>query len=348
MSKWFAIDSNNESIALSTRVRLARNLKDFPFPNKLNSAKREQLINYIRQSFFGGNSYIAELYEYVNPKDLGPNQLLSLMEKNLVSPEFVTNPKGKGLILSKDGFSSILLCEEDHIRIQAIAPSLKEAFDIADKVDLVLGEELKMAYDERLGYLTQCPTNLGTAMRASIMLHLPALTETGVMGRISGNLSKLGITVRGTHGEGTKVQSCLYQISNQITLGLSETQAIENLSSIAEQVVGDELRARGELVRNPAFRDRIFRAVGILKYAHMMSSDEFLELISLVRLGLGESLLSGIEFIQLTQLSQKLMPASLTVDNKLEPHINRDVKRADIVREKFKNLMCICKYPEKD
>lgn len=338
MSGWFEITNENSGIALSVRVRLARNLKDYPFPQRMNRGEKTEVANRVKNALCGGNSYLSELLSFYTPEKFSETELISMAEQNLISPEFINDQGGKGLVLSKDRKTSIMINEEDHIRIQVISNSLKDAFDSADKIDIVLGETIEMAYDNRLGYLTQCPTNLGTAMRASIMLHLPGLTETGAMARISSNLTKLGITVRGSHGEGTKVQGDIYQISNQITLGLSESESIENLSGIANQIITDEMRARGEMLKSPDFIDKMYRTLGIIKYARAISSRELADSLSIIRVGLTAGILKGIETEELLKLYFDTMPASLIIGRSLSNLEKRDFERGDLVREKLKNL----------
>ncbi len=193
------------NVVISTRVRLARNLKNYPFPCKLSQQGREEVIEKVRDAVKNGNSVLADDFSYIKMSELDPRQSVSLVEKRLVSPEFVSDTAGRALLLSSDERLSIMLNEEDHIRLQVITPglSLEQAYDTADKLDTLLDERLDFAFDEKLGYLTQCPTNLGTGMRASVMLHLPALEKSNAISRIAGNLSKLGLTMRGAHGEGT-------------------------------------------------------------------------------------------------------------------------------------------------
>ena len=202
------------STVISTRVRLARNLKDYPFPLKLSEQGREKVIELVKKAITESNSAIANDFSFIKISELDPRQSVSLVEKRLVSPEFISETKGRALLLSKDESVSIMLNEEDHIRLQVIKKglSLEETYDEADRLDTLLDENLSFAFDEKLGYLTQCPTNLGTGMRASVMLHLPALEKSRAISRIAGNLSKLGLTIRGAHGEGTEPQGALYQL----------------------------------------------------------------------------------------------------------------------------------------
>ena len=181
-------------IIISTRVRLARNLKDYPFPCKLSIQGRNKVSELVRTAITQSNSALQNDFDYIKLGELSPTQSVSLVEKRLVSPEFISDTSGRALLLSKDNSLSIMINEEDHIRLQVIKKglALEEAFDTADKLDTLLDENLEFAFDEKLGYLTQCPTNLGTGMRASVMLHLPALERSRAISRIAGSLSKLG------------------------------------------------------------------------------------------------------------------------------------------------------------
>lgn len=221
----------SDNSVISTRVRLARNLKDFPFPCKLSPDGMEKVIEKVRSAVKNSNSSIASDFKFIKMSDLTEAQCVSLVERRIVSPEFISNTEGRALLVNSDESLSIMINEEDHIRIQAITKglALEQTYDLVDKLDTLLDESLDFAFSEKLGYLTQCPTNLGTGMRASVMLHLPALEKSRAIGRIAGNLSKLGLTIRGTHGEGTEPKGSLYQLSNQVTLGISEKAAIENL-----------------------------------------------------------------------------------------------------------------------
>ena len=268
-------------------------------------------------------------------KDLSRLQAVSLAERHLISPEFASKQDGSALVLSSDESVSIMLCEEDHIRLQVMKAglALEEAYDIADKLDSMLDKKLKYAFDERIGYLTQCPTNLGTAMRASVMLHLPALTRCGQMTRLANTVSKLGLTIRGANGEGSQPKGDIYQISNQITLGITEETAIANLKSIVLQLIAQERAAAAEIVKNPAEEDKIFRALGVLRNARLLSTDEFMELISVVRLGAARGLIDvGIE--KINELIVNMQPATISASNsEANNPAARDAYRAKAVRE---------------
>lgn len=325
---------SNESV-ISTRVRLARNLKSFPFPCRLNAQDKEKVIEKVKNAVENSNSPISKEFSFIKMSELTPQQGVSLVERRLVSPEFISESQGRALLLSKDESISIMINEEDHIRLQVIKKglSLEEAYDVADKLDTLLDENLEFAFDEKLGYLTQCPTNLGTGMRASVMLHLPALEKSKAVGRIAGNLSKLGLTIRGAHGEGTEPNGALYQLSNQVTLGISETAATENLKNITMQLVSQENQAQTRLCSSIDIQDAISRSLGLLNSALVISHDEALKLLSNVRLGIVSGQITGISAETVDKLMLAVEPATLTVNlnKQLSPH-ERDIERAKLIK----------------
>ncbi len=332
MNKWYIDKGDQGDIVLSTRIRLARNIDEYPFPSKLDIAGKNKVNSLVKSVLFENDS---KDFSFIEMKDLSRVQAVSLAERHLISPEFASKKDGSALVLSADESVSIMLCEEDHIRLQVMKAglALEEAFDIADKLDNMLSAKLNFAFDERIGYLTQCPTNLGTAMRASVMLHLPALTRCGQMSRLANTVSKLGLTIRGAYGEGTKPKGDIYQISNQITLGITEETAIANLKSIVIQLVAQERTAAAEIIKNPIEEDKIFRALGILKNARLLTTDEFMELASLVRLGATRGLFD-VPIEKLNELIVSMQPATVNAsnDNAGTPS-QRDALRAKAVRE---------------
>lgn len=332
MSKWYIEKGDQGDIVLSTRIRLARNLNEFPFPCRLDAEGRTKVNELVKSAVFENDS---KDFSYIEMKDLSRIQAVSLAERHLISPEFASKKDGSALILSEDESVSIMLCEEDHIRLQVMKAglALEEAYDTADKLDSMLDGRLDYAFDERIGYLTQCPTNLGTAMRASVMLHLPALTRCGQISRLANTVSKLGLTIRGAYGEGSRASGDIYQISNQVTLGITEETAIANLKSIVLQLVAQERAAAAEIIKNPAEEDKIFRALGVLKNARLLSTDEFMELISVVRLGAARGLIDT-ELEKINELIVSMQPATISAaDETVSGPAARDAARAKAVRE---------------
>lgn len=331
----------SSDVVISTRVRLARNLKDYPFPCKLSSQGREKVIEKVKDAIKNSNSSIASDFSFIKLSELSSLQSVSLVEKRLVSPEFISDTDGRGLLLSNDENFSIMINEEDHIRLQVITKglSLEQAYDTADKLDTLLDENLDFAFDEKLGYLTQCPTNLGTGMRASVMLHLPALEKSRAISRIAGNLSKLGLTIRGAHGEGTEPKGALYQLSNQVTLGISEKAAIENLKNITEQLVVQEKQARERVCSSIDIQDTISRSLGILRSALVISHDEALKLLSNVRLGIVSKQITDISIDTIDKLMLYVEPATLSVNlNKNLSAHDRDIERAKLLKAELSQI----------
>lgn len=334
--KWYEKSGDNGDIVCSTRVRLARNLRQYPFPNRADRQQKKDVMEKVQSALLAAGNVLSSEFHCVDLESISEQAAVSLVERHLVSPNFISERHEKAILVNTDESVSIMINEEDHVRIQVMREglSLKEAAEMADRLDTFLGESLDFAYDSEFGFLTQCPTNLGTGMRASVMLHLPALTENGAMGRIGENLSKLGLTLRGTYGEGTQAIGSMYQLSNQITLGLSENEAIENLNTIVLQLVEEEEKLRKTMSENIVIQDKIDRAAGVLKSARMLSDSEFMELASFVRFGLSVGLLHGISSEELNSLTVRVQPGTLmTQEGRILNQNERDILRAQLTRE---------------
>ncbi len=332
MAKWYLGEGEQSDVVLSTRIRLARNLADYPFPARLDTKSRVAVDEIVRDAVPA-----AAGLRYIEMKTLTQAQIVSLAERHLISPEFASSADGRALLLSDSEEISIMLNEEDHIRLQVMKPglSLAEAYAEADRLDSAINENVKFAFDERLGYLTECPTNLGTGMRASVMLHLPALTALGRMNTLASTVSKLGLTIRGAYGEGSASMGDLYQLSNQVTLGITEKGAIENLKTIVLQLASQERAARTELLKNVETEDAVYRAYGVLKSARLLGTKEFMQLASRVRMGAVGGLL-GIDPKLLNELMVSMQPASLNAQaGKILDARERDILRAKTVRERL-------------
>lgn len=321
-------------VVLSTRIRFARNLREYPFPCRLSDEKKRKVASIVKEAVLDGHSAISDRFRYIQMSELTQEEAVSLVERHLVSPEFISDRQGRGLLLLDDESVSIMINEEDHVRIQVIQSGMKleDAFSLADKIDTLLDETLNFAFNEKLGYLTQCPTNIGTGMRASLMLHLPALQESGAMGKIAASLSKLGIVVRGMYGEGSDPFGAIYQMSNQVTLGITEQEAVKNLRDIAMQLVVQERNAREKLSENIDVLDEVYRSYGILMYAKLVSNSECMKLLSNVRFGTAMGLFD-VDFDILNRLIIEIQPATLmkNVGKKLTP-AERDHIRAELVK----------------
>lgn len=339
MKKWYEQNGEQGDVIVSTRVRLARNLRGYPFPAKLDLDGRQTVNELVRNAVQNGNSAIRDRFQYIEMEKLTEPEAVSLVERHLISPEFASEREGRALLLMDDESVSIMINEEDHVRLQVMQQglSLSQAYEMADKLDTLLDESLSFAFDDRLGFLTQCPTNLGTGMRASLMLHLPALQESGAMNRIAMNLSKLGLTIRGIYGEGTSPKGAMYQLSNQVTLGLSEQAAIDNLKDIAMQLVAQERSARDSMARHIETLDAVGRSMGILQNARILTNDEFMKLISNVRLGIGMGVIKDVSFDTINALTIEAQPATLMKEaGKTLTPAERDERRAQLVKEKLR------------
>ncbi len=322
-------------VVISTRIRFARNLRDYPFPCRMNTEQKCRVANTVKEAALGGHSAISDRFRYIQMSELTQEEAVSLVERHLVSPEFISDREGRGLLLLDDESVSIMINEEDHIRIQVIRQNmdLEGAYDLADKIDTLFDEQLNFAFNDKLGYLTQCPTNIGTGMRASLMLHLPALRESGAMSKISSSLAKLGLVIRGMYGEGSDPKGSVYQISNQVTLGISEKEAINNLRDIALQLIAQERAAREVLASDEEVLDNIYRSFGILRYAKLLSNDECMKLLSYLRFGIEIGIFDNIDFDTVNNLMIEVQPATLmkNIGKKLTPR-ERDRIRAEVVR----------------
>lgn len=342
MIKWYQKTGLQGDVVISTRIRFARNLNEFPFPCKLSSNKKAEVVNLVKDSLkeLNKNKKIKDLkLKFVDLENLSKPEKISLVERHLVSPEFIKKSSGRGLILSQDETVSIMINEEDHVRLQVIKEGLnfEESFSLADLIDDILDKNLSFAFDENLGYLTQCPTNLGTGMRASVMLHLPALRESGKMSKISSSISKLGLAIRGIYGEGTDPKADLYQLSNQVTLGLSEKASIKNLEDIAMQLIMQERSARSEMIKHIEFVDLIHRSYGVLANARLVSESEFMKLISNIRLGVSTEEIKDISLDLIDSLIIDVQPAMLEMrENKELTATHREQIRADLIRKTLK------------
>ncbi len=319
---------------VSTRIRLARNLKDYPFPIRLSADKACEIVDKVGKVLEDSDIRFHRV-------DLGAVSdaiRVAMIERHLVSPDFISAKEGRAVFLSDDNTISIMVNEEDHIRLQVIRDGFEadEAFRIANEVDDILSKKLDFAFHKRLGYLTQCPTNLGTGMRASVMLHLPALEMSGAVYRIGSNLSKLGLTMRGLYGESTKPAGAFFQLSNQVTLGISEKAAIENLKNITTQLIAQEMRARESVLNNIETEDKLHRALGTLKSALLMDHSEAMALLSLVRLGVSSKKLETLSTDSIDKLIVEIQPASIMTrfGDDMTPR-DRDIKRAEMIRNKF-------------
>lgn len=334
MSSWYQTVGPNNDIAVSSRIRLARNLSGIPFPARMTNIERAQLNAKVKKAILESNTPFSKNLKYIDMRDVPETQKYAMVERHIISPEFAKLKGDSAVILSPDESISIMIGEEDHIRIQVINSGLQlsEAYDVAERIDSLLHGSLQFAFDSNLGFLTECPTNLGTGLRASVMLHLPALENSGEIEELSSSIAKIGFTVRGMYGEGSKSAAALYQVSNQVTLGLSEKNALENLNIITTQLMQKELESRNK-IDVISLEDICFRALATLQNARVLTSSEMMQLISRVKLGQSMGILKIDELpIKILVEAQPFM--LMQKYGILEPK-DRDIYRANMVREAF-------------
>lgn len=336
---WHNTVGKNADTVISSRVRLARNINGYPFASRLDAAGANEIIEKVSAPLESAG------FRKINFADLSPIMTTSYVERHYVSPEFANQESPHALLLQEQIGVAVMVCEEDHLRIQSILPglALEEAYKNAQQTEKRLDEDFDFAYNEELGYLTHCPTNLGTGMRASVMMFLPALTRGGYMDSLASQLSKIGLTVRGLFGEGSGAAGSMYQISNQITLGITEEETLKKLKEAVRQISEKEQAARKSISGEALDRltDKILRAVGTLKHAYMISSAEFIKLFSLVRFGISLGLVSDISYEQLGTLLVEAMPATLTLSSESTPR--SETARDKLRAQKIKTVLNLSK-----
>lgn len=325
-------------IVTSSRVRLARNLSTGPFPNRASKHDLEAVLSAVERGISHIDLFKGATIFHMTELDQIDRQLL--VERHLMSHEHASNPDGKALLVSAEEVVSIMINEEDHLRIQVMRSGLNlvQAFEIINAIDDALSKELNYAYTPQWGYLTACPTNTGTAMRGSVMMHLPALVMTKQINKVLAAISKLSFASRGFYGEGTQALGNFYQISNQVSLGHSETDIIQNINGLTRQVIDQEEQARQALLmqNKPMLEDKICRSWGLLKSARIISSQEAIELFSMVRLGIDMHIVKEVNHKALNELFIMIQPAHLQkIEGKRLNAFERDTKRAAVIRQKL-------------
>lgn len=335
MKNWIE-NSDDKSIILSSRVRLARNIKDKSFPNRLSTDEGREIVKSVEDAFYTSDE-LKEEFETIHLWEKSDKENMSFLEKHLISSNLLNSKDKSAFIRKKDGTVSIMINEEDHIRMQCIygGMAIREAYEEINAIDDKLEEKLEVPFDERLGYITACPTNLGTGMRASVMIHLPALAANNQIQGIINALTQVGMTIRGLYGEGSKGYGNIYQISNQITLGVSEEDIINNIEAITSQLVNQELELREKMKAQykNELEDKIWRSLGILKTARILTTQEALNLLSNVRMGKEMGIIED-EVIGMNKILVNVQPATLQLayEGELSPK-ERDIERARLVRE---------------
>lgn len=333
MLNWYLQSGDNSDVVVSSRIRLARNIADFPFEIKCDKNKKAEIIKIIEDAIIG-NKYGLKLLKL---KDMDEITIKSLLEKRLISPDFVKeNHEQKAILINDDENICVMIHTEDHLRLQVFSSGLEldNLLNLIVELDEFLQEKLNFAYSEKYGFLTACPIEAGTAMKASVMVHLPALTTTGNIGKVLEIVNNFGMNVSGVHGEGTKSEGDLYQISNKQTLGISEKEIIKKLKLITDKIMEQERMARKYLAKNRIdLEDRLYRAYGILVNCRRISESECKDLLSKVKLGTDLGIIGELTDLKVNKLLLYTNSANIQkyLGKKLEG-LELDAKRAEVIK----------------
>lgn len=338
MGNWYLQNGNYSDVVMSTRIRLARNLQEYPFMIK---AKREDLLAILNkiEEITPSIGYGLKFLRLNNMDDITK---LSLIEKHIISADLAMSKSDlAAILLNEEENICIMLNEEDHLRIQVLAAGLEleTTLNLAMEIDRKIEDLVHYAYSEKYGFLTACPTNVGTGMRASVMVHLPALSITGNIRKVLGAVNGFNMNVRGLYGEGSNTQGNIYQISNKQSLGISEQEIVKNMKILIEKVIQQERTARKYLTKESIeLEDRVYRSYGILTNAKRITAEECKKLLSDVKLGTDMGIIQELDDLKVNKLSIYTKPANLQkyVGNRLEDY-ERDIKRAEVIKQIVKS-----------
>jgi len=336
--RWTTESTEFDDIILSTRIRLARNIKSYPFPPNASNEELRLVASNLEKA--GAKIHQIEEAGFLGFDQLSKTDAHVLVERRLISPGHAEAKHPRFAVIDKAEYISIMVNEEDHLRLQSIQPglALQEAWRVISRLDDEISENIDYAFSTCYGYLTSCPTNTGTGMRASIQVHLPALTILEKVDRIIKELAPNEIAVRGFYGEGSEIMGNIYQISNQLTLGRTEKAIVSRLEVVAHKFIEFERKAREELYESEyvLLEDKVFRSFAILQNARIMNSQEFLTHLSMVRLGVDMELITNIDGAMLNELAIVTQPAHMEkMHSGLTNAEQRDVFRAQIIRSRF-------------
>lgn len=338
MLNWYLQSGNEGDVVFSTRIRLARNIKGFPFVSKYTKDDAMKIVEKI-ENVIPSLGYGLKL---IRLKDLDDITKLTLVEKHLISPEFAYN-KGEigAIVINDDENICIMINEEDHLRIQVLSSGLEleNALNLAIEIDKKLEELIQYSYSDKYGFLTSCPTNVGTGLRASVMVHLPALSKTRNINKVLEVVNGFDMNIRGLYGEGSSAQGDIYQISNKQSLGISEEEIIKNLKIITDKIIEQEKLARKILTKKEIeLEDKVYRAYGILVNSRKLSSEECSNLLSDVKLGTDMGIIKEMNDLKVKKLEVYTKPANLQkyLGQTLDSY-DRDVKRAEVIKQIIKD-----------
>ena len=334
MSNWYLQNGKDSDVVVSSRVRLVRNLNGFKFLNKCSKEEQSKILESIKEIV----PSLGYGLKYIKLEDLDDVTKLSLVEKHLISPEFVMNNNAKkAVIINNEEKICIMLSEDDHIKIQVFSSGqeLENLMNLAIEIDEKIGDILEYSYNEKFGYLTTSPINLGTGMKVSVIVHLPALTLTGNLSKVLRIVNNFGMSVKGIYGEGTQNQGDLYQISNNQTLGITEKEIVANVKNITEKIIEQERTARKFLGKNQIeLQDRVYRAFGVLTFAGKLSSEECKKLLSDVKLGTDLGIIKELDDSKVKKLELYTKSGNLQkYFGKTMDGYEREIKRAEVIKQ---------------
>ena len=335
---WLVTPPSTKPIAISSRIRLARNMSDLPFPGRCTDDQRNEVI--LRVTKAAEKTGLLQKAEILKLNSLSLIDRQFLVERHLVSPEFVQQEAPSAVIISDDETCSLMINEEDHIRMQVLRSelNLEEAWEMINKLDSELEQSLPYAFSSKYGYLTACPTNVGTGLRASVMLHLPALVHEHKIGSVMSAVGKIGIAVRGLYGESSDSKGKMFQISNQVTLGQDEENIVSQLHQIILRIIDHENKLREALIANKPhqIKNDVGRAYGTLKYAEILTSEEATELLSSLLIGVDLQVFDEVDRTVVNELLIDIQPAHLQkMKGKNLTAEQRDLYRAKIIRNRL-------------
>ena len=334
---WYLESGKDSDVVISTRIRYARNLQEYRF-NMKRKGEIERLLERIKNEV----PEIGYGLNYIRLKDMDNVTRISLVEKNLISPEFALKKQEIGaILLNEEENICIMINEADHLRLQIFncGLDLDGAYNLAKEIDQKLENIFIIAKNKKYGYLTSCPTNVGTGIRASVMVHLPGLTKTGNIRKILESINSFGMNIRGVYGENSEISGDMYQISNKKTLGLTEKEIVKNLKAITEKIIEQERVARKYLGKNTIdLEDKVYRSFGILNNCRKISSEETRKLLSDVKLGTDLGIIKELTDAKIAKLYLYTKPANLEkcLGEELDSY-DRDVKRAEVIKNIIKN-----------
>jgi protein arginine kinase len=318
MPKWYEEQSEQSDVVISSRIRLARNFVKYPFSPKLSLEQAELLCEDIHNRLDEKKAKLEEIvgkYYYYNVTKASEIEKEALVERHIITKKLAEKKQHAGVIMTEDESVSLMLNEDDHIRIQVISSGMKllPLLEKANLIDDFISETLEYAFDDKLGYLTSSPTNVGTGLRASIMVYLPALATSGQIDKLIDEVNKYGVSIRGVYGEGNKNVANIYQISNLKTLGISERDIIQNLITIVDQIIKQERRRREYLLESnfDKYEDQVYRSYGVLRYAKQVSTADAMTLLSKIKFGYDSKIIASKEIPSFYKLMMAIQPANL-------------------------------------